>query len=79
MLGTAATRIPLSLAPPGAGGSAVPGIEAGSSPRRKLTVASDVTAHHVTEANALENDEEFFDQEQEGSSTSSIPETETSL
>ena len=75
MIGTAATRIPLSLA--AAAAAAGGGIDADSSPRRKLTSADDVTVDHVAGANALENYEEFFDHE--GSPPSSIPETETSL
>ena len=81
MHGTAATRIPLSLAAPSAAAAsaaaAAVGIDADSSPRRRLTGAADVNVDHVSGANALENDEEFFDHE--GSPTSSIPETETSL
>ena len=80
MIGTAATRIPLSLAAPPAAAAAAAaggGIDADSSPRRRLTSAADVTVDHVAGANALENYEEFFDHE--GSPPSSIPETETSL
>ena len=79
MIGTAATRIPLSLAAPTAAAAAAAGggIDADSSPRRRLTSAADVTVDHVAGANALENYEEFFDHE--GSPPSSIPETETSL
>ena len=76
MIGTAATRIPLSLAAPTAA-AAAGGIDVDSSPRRRLTSAADVTVDHVAGANALENYEEFFDHE--GSPPSSIPETETSL
>ena len=74
MIGTAATRIPLSLA---ATSATAAGIDADSSPRRRLTSEADVTVDHVAGANNLENYEEFFDHE--GSPPLSIPETETSL
>ena len=72
MLGAAATRIPLSLAAPAAAG-----IDADASPRRRLTNAADVTVDYAAGANALENDEDFFDKE--SSPPSDIPETETRL
>ena len=73
MLGAAATRIPLSLAAP----AAAAGIDADASPRRRLTNAADVTVDYAAGANALENDEDFFDKE--SSPPSDIPETETRL